>query len=98
MTQEQYDLKLKDINNSFEEAKKNLYIEYAKSQRKYKIGDIITDGSVILLIEKFGTNKTFGMPQPTYIGKLLKKDLTPRKSGDSECIYGNHNVELIKAL
>jgi hypothetical protein len=96
MTESEYEEKMAEINKAHEDAKRQLYIDYAASQRKFKIGDIISNGHVTILVEKFGTNKTFGLPQPTYIGKELRKDLTPKKNGSTNTIFGNNHVERIK--
>ena len=96
MTELEYANRMKEIEKSFDDAKRQLYIDYAKSQRKFNIGDVISNGSVKIVVEKFGTSKTFYLPQPTYIGKELKKDLTPKKNGNTEIIYGNNRVKLIR--
>ena len=86
------------IETEYLQAKKKLYIDYATSQRKYKIGDIIkNDIGTTIQVEKFGTSVTFGLPKPTYIGRELRKDLAPKKNGDIGTIYGNDGVELIKS-
>jgi len=76
--------------------KKQLYIEYAKDERKFKIGDIIKNNSVTIVVEKFGVS-VGGMPQPTYEGKELGKDLSYKKNGHVARIYGNDGIKLLRA-
>ena len=97
MNELEYKDKLQVIETEYLQAKKELYIEYAKSQRKFKIGDIIKNNvGTIIKIQKFGTSISFSNPKPTYIGIELRKDLEPKKNGNIETIYGNNEVELIK--
>jgi hypothetical protein len=97
MTELDYKQKMQIIESEYLQAKKNLYIEYAISQRKFKIGDIIKDhNNTIIEISKFGTCMTLGLPKPTYIGRELRKDLVKKKNGDIATIYGNIDVKLIK--
>jgi len=96
MEQIEYKNRMKEIEKSFNDAKTKLYKEYAASHRKFNIGDVIRDHSDTILVEAFGTSKVLDLPEPTYIGKALKKDLTPKKSGEYATIYGNNGVELVK--
>ena len=92
-----YKHKLQVIETEYLQAKRNLHIEYAKSQRKFKIGDIIESNvGTIIKVQKFGTSISFSNPYPTYIGIELRKDLEPKKNGNIETIYGNNDVKLIK--
>lgn len=96
MTELEYKHKMQVIETEYLQSKKKLYIDYAAAQRKYKIGDVIKNGNgVIIQIQKFGTSILFSLPQPTYIGRELKKDLHPKKNGDIKTIYGNKGVELL---
>lgn len=97
MTEQEYKSQLKTLSDSYEAAKKKLHIMFASANRIYKVGDIIKDNHQIIVIEKFGTHMGFDqIPIPKYIGKMLKKDLTPIKSGDIGAVYGNNNTELLK--
>ena len=97
MTEQDYKYELQVVETEYLKAKRNLHVKYAESQRMFKIGDIIRSNTdVTIKVEKFGTCLGIGNPQPTYIGVELKKDLTPKKSGIQNTIYGNHGVELIK--
>ena len=85
------------IETEYLKAKKQLYIDYANSQRKYNVGDIIkNDNGTTIEVQKYGVSVSFSLPQPTYIGRELRKDLVPKKNGDIGTIYGNKGVELLK--
>ena len=97
MTDIEYDEKMKQIDADYEKAKKDLYIKYALSHAIYKKGDIIKDHRWTILIDNVTTYKGFDLPMPAYHGKELKKDLTPKKNGDRQSIYGNREIELVKS-
>lgn len=96
MTEEEYKSRLDAIDKEADIAKNNLYRQYAGDQVKFKIGDIIRDQRWTLIVEKISAYKGFGLPEPVYKGREIKKDLTPRKDGNVVAIYGNKGVELIK--
>lgn len=96
MTKQEYDSKLKEIENAYEKQLENLYIQYGLSQAKFKVGDIIKDHRWTLLIDKITVSKSFSEPKPVYRGLELKKDLTPKKIPNRVSIYGNNEVELVK--
>jgi hypothetical protein len=99
MQKEDYDKELEAIEAKCEADKKALYIKFAMSNAKYKKGDIIkSNGRGIILIDKLSTYKSFGLPEVVYHGITLNKDLTPTKKKDNRsCIYGSHQIELIKS-
>jgi hypothetical protein len=96
MTKEEYNAEMKVIETNYEQLKKNLYIKFALSNAIYKKGDIIRDHRWTILIDNITTYKGFELPMPAYHGKELKKDLTPKKNGDRQSIYGNDNIVLVK--
>jgi len=98
MTEADYKHKMQVIETEYLQAKKQLYLDYAISQRKYNVGDIIkNDNGTIIEVQKYGVSVFFSLPKPTYIGKELRKDLVPKKNGGIGTIYGNENVELLKS-
>lgn len=96
MTEQEYKDALKVIDDERITKWHNLIKQYAKSQRKFGIGDIIQQYDTLLKIENFGTYAGMNMPEVVYRGIELKKDLTPKKRQDGTAIYGNNNVVLIK--
>jgi len=96
MTEQEYTDKLREIKAQASKLEAELNRNYAKSQIKFEVGDIISGSQGVLRIEKFSTYMGLGLPEPVYIGPELKKDLTPRKDGSILKIYGNRRTELIK--
>lgn len=96
MTEQEYNERMDKIQSEYEAAKRQLYIDYAKDQQKFKVGDIIKDNRGIMMVDKIGAVKGYGLPIPVYEGIELKKDLKPRKDGNRVAIYGN-DAELIKS-
>lgn len=80
--------------------KNALVQKYGLSKAKYKVGDTIRDGATTILVERITVSVMFGgtsSPEPVYRGIELKKDLTPKKSGDVGVIYGSHqSIVLVK--
>jgi hypothetical protein len=79
MTEPEYREKLKKIESDYEQAKKDLYIEYGLTNAKYKKGDIIKGYSSIILVDKITVYKNFDLPAPAYHGIELKTDQTAWK-------------------
>ncbi len=98
MTVEEYKVQLKQAEFDYEATKRNLHVIYAKSQRKFNIGDIINQDDKYIEITKFGSYIPFACTEasPKYIGKALTKKLEYRKNLDTDTIYGNNNTKLIK--
>ena len=89
MTPEEYRDRLEALNKEVAQKKNELYKEYAFANNPYKIDDIISDGIDTIKIESIAAGFAFLCPEPTcvYSGISLKKDLTPKKSGDKENIW-----------
>lgn len=96
MTEQEYKDGIATLEYEFEASKKKLMVAYAQSQRKFKIGDIIRHHDTTIIIDSITAYISLSDPMPVYVGKELKKDLTPKKNGSIEKIYGNSNVELLK--
>jgi hypothetical protein len=96
MTEQEYKSKMDQIDQNAETQRKALMIDFAKDQIKFKIGDIIDNGIWCIKIESIGTYKWLGLPEPTYKGRALTKQLVPKKSGEYGSIYGNEHTILIK--
>lgn len=94
MTEEIYKKKLKDIQEEANKATRRLWEEYAMSNAKFKVGDIIKDHRWTLKVDRITTYVSFGLPEPVYHGAELKKDLTPKKNNNRGAIHGN-DAELI---
>lgn len=96
MTEQEYKDKLKAIHLKADLEIRSTHIEYAKSMRIFKVGDIIKDYRWILEIDNISTSISFGIAQPVYNGFELKKDLTPRKDKNRVAIYGNKATLITK--
>lgn len=98
MEEKEFENRLNTITVNYENAKRDLYIEYGLDQARYKKGDIIKDCRWTILIDRISVHKNLsGCIEPVYHGVELKKDLTIKKNGNRGAIYGNHGVELVKA-
>lgn len=95
MTLEEYNTKINEAKKRHEAEINSLHKEYAMSNAKFSVGDIIKDHRWTLLIDKITWSKFMSDPEPVYQGLELKKDLTPRKDGSRVSIYGN-KADLVK--
>ena len=93
-----YQNKLKTLEEVFKKDKQALQIKYALSQALCKEGDIIsyTNTFTTIKVTKIGCDISYGNPIPVYTGIELKKDLTPKKSGEIRSIYGNEQLIIVK--
>lgn len=96
MTEQEYNERLQIIEDASNTAKKELYIEFGMSKAKFKTGDIITDETTILIVDKITVGKSIGLPYPIYHGYMLTKSLIQRKDNKRDCIYGNRSLRLIE--
>lgn len=96
MEESEYKEKLKKIEEDYSLAKKNLYYEFAMSKAKFIKGEIIKDSRWIILIDKITAYKGLSLPEPVYSGIELNKDLSPKKNGSRQSIYGNHDIEIVE--
>lgn len=96
MTEQDYKNETAIIEAEYNNKIKALNIKYAKSQEKFKIGDIIKDDRWAFKIDKITCYVSFGKVEPVYHGVELKKDLTPKKNNNRVCIYGNRDIVLVK--
>lgn len=87
MTKELLYKEIARINEVAERRKKALYVEYVRTNAKYKIGDIICDGVDSIKITRIGYFLNKGNIEIFYFGILLTKQLKPRKDGGTRYIY-----------
>lgn len=96
MEVEEYKEKLKQIRDEALQKEKDLNREFAKSNRKYSIGDIISDSGCTIKIEKYGIDfDSSRLPVIYYLGTLLKKDLTPMKKPTTRSVWPSNICEPI---
>ena len=92
MTYEEYLKELEYLQESFNLKKQAIQKKFAIQNNPFKIGDIITNSSIIIKIEKIKIYiDILDKPACIYIGIRLKKDLTPFKNKQIERLYQNNN-------
>lgn len=96
MKDEDFNIRLKNIELNYNMQKQRLYEEYAKSKELFRPGDVISFLGTIILVDKVTWHKSYGMPEPVYQGLELKKDLVPKSKLPRAAIYGNDRVKFIK--
>lgn len=76
-----YYLKRKELTLAFEKQKKELLTKYFDSNLKYKVGDIVSDGDISILVDRIELHEEYFNCKPTafYVGYSLKKDGTQKK-------------------
>lgn len=89
MTKQEFDNVLNALEKRYNDAKEQLYIEYAKSNNPCKIGDIIEDhiGKGKIIKQKVTRNYHDKRSSMFYECIELKKDNTPRKKETLRTIY-----------
>ena len=91
MTEQEYVHKIKKAKEQFEKDIKTIQREYAFSNQKHEIGDILKDVDFQIIVDeiKWSTNRFSrdGLPCLVYIGRVLKKNGTPRKDGTIRKIF-----------
>lgn len=96
MEVDEYKLKIKQIRDKALEDEKQLNREFAKSNRKYSVGDIISDTSGSIKVEKYGIDfDSNRLPVLYYMGTELKKDLTPFKKHSIRAVWPSNICEPI---
>lgn len=82
-------LKVRELLDKKHKAeRKELAKRYAKKNTLYEKGQIIRDDSCTIKIDNVSYGVPFGgnIPEPYYLGYVLKKDLTPRKNEERSWI------------
>lgn len=93
MDLEEYRNALKSLEDYVKKAKAKISFEYATSNNPYKLGDIITDGSNRIKIEKADVRiSTSGIPTCVFRGPLVKKDGEQYQNGKWEEVWQT-NIE-----
>lgn len=88
MNEAQYKSAIKEIEREMHVKKSQLAAKYAKTNRKHKIGDIVTDHIGSILVEKIMfTNGYSSLPDSVYEGPILTKQNKPRKDGKVRDVY-----------
>lgn len=97
MTYEEYKQKRQTIEAERDKKLNDLVKSYVEANAKFKIGDIISDFTHAIKIEKIKASlfRKDDCPDIIYIGIQLTKKLEPHKRGERLSIYQNRG-HLIK--
>ena len=87
MTNEEKKQKIAQIERVALLQKKAVYREFALSNAKYKIGDIVGDATDIIRVESISYSEYCGDISIYYYGPLLTKKGEPRKDGAKRAIF-----------
>jgi len=94
---EKLNQRLKEIEDLANRQKKEAYIEYINRVKKADVGDIITDDTDIIQVDKINYSLRYGGVTMFYTGVKLSKKLVPYKNGDVGSIFDNcNNFKIIK--
>jgi len=85
MTHDELVERLARIDNVAAEQKKQACFEYVRDNAKFRIGDLISDSTDTIKIERLAYRGYCGNIEICYFGPLLTKKGQPRKDG--ECRY-----------
>ncbi len=77
----EYNEKLKEITDEYDQKKNVIAREYALYHSVAEIGDIVEDHCCKSKVEKIHIYRGARVPSCVYVGPELKKDGTPRKDG-----------------
>lgn len=93
MTRDEYNLKMKDLENEFRNKRTALTREFVLSNNPYKVGDILQDRKNIIRVERISCDYFGRAPECIYYGTQLNEDLTPKKTQDYKSFMYQNNVE-----
>ena len=83
MTREEMNKKIAEINDAAKMQVIKIRQEFAESNAKFAIGDIIGDSLDVIRVERIGLFDGSIM----YAGPVLKKDLKPKANGERRSIF-----------
>jgi len=87
MNKEEFINKIKQIDLNAEQLKIAVIKKYCIANNKVNIGDVVSDSSDTIKVEKIGFYLTTGEPCCIYTGQKLKKDGTPTKKAELVRVY-----------
>jgi hypothetical protein len=86
---EEYHRRIDAIEKKCREKVNALNREYVMANKKYNVGDIISDSSHTIKVDNIGVSCISIHPKAVYHGPQLKKNLQPYKNGDRISIWEN---------
>lgn len=87
MTKQELDAKIKAIEREADNEKHLAYKQYISENAKYKIGDIISDGTDTIRVEQVAFDVYRWDISIFYYGVALTKKGVPRKDGERRVVY-----------
>lgn len=88
MTQEELKEKIAAIDRLAATQKKAAYYEYVAANAKHKIGDVVSDNSDTIRVEKIAFNIKGSVEVSIYYwGVMLTKKGEPRKDGQKRAVW-----------
>lgn len=78
-----YNLKKAELSLAVSIQKNELLSKYFESNLKYKVGDIVSDGDIYILVDRIELHGEYfnGKPTAFYCGRSLNKNMTLKKRG-----------------
>lgn len=94
MTNEEYWEKKEEIDKEFLRKKRELDVEFCLSHNDIKIGDIVSDGSTTIVVEKIRVHPSWGsgLPYVYFEGTRLTRKLEPFKSKEIGTVFTVKNI------
>lgn len=92
MDEQELKSKLKQAVENYEAEKNKIYLEFARANNPYKIGDVVTDHMGALRIEKITVSVWDSYPSCVYHGVRLTKAGEPSKKETAPV----HQINIIK--
>ena len=89
MTNEEYWAKKEEIDKEFRKKNRELDVEFALSHNDIKDGDIVSDGSTTIVVEKIRVHPSWGsgLPYVYFEGTRLTRKLEPFKSKEIGTVF-----------
>ena len=96
MTKEELSKRLEELADQYDKDKENIFIQYAKENCDVKIGDIITDHSHTIKVERMRIYYDFGtkIPMMVFEEPDYKKDGTINKRQTNIPVYQS-NIKFV---
>ena len=95
-TKEALTTKLREMEDKYQNDKRELLKKFADNNNPYSIGDVFTDHLGSIIIEKFYYHLypyNGGVPCYAYFGTELKKDGTPNKKGAKRKAFQGNDIK-----
>ena len=96
MTKDDFDVRMSEITQEFNEKREKLWIEFAKSNNIVQIGDVVRDHTGLIKVEgaQVFLPSFSNYPYMRYEGTELKKDGTLKKKETIRSVFQGNMVEI----